>query len=126
MRVSTAAALALALATVPLVADWCAVSCESAHAVESGAAANSVPACHHQSAPAPRVGQVPAPCGHDHHPVVVDAATTVALRAVPAIFAAGVSIDDPIARVVAAARAPAHDASNSPPLPLTLATILRV
>ena len=122
IRISTAVALALALVTVPVLADWCAASCESALA----AASNGAPACHHETAPAPRIGHVPAPCSHDHHPIVVDAATTVVLRAVLAISACDASVDNVIARVVAEAHEPAHPASDSPPLPLMLATILRV
>lgn len=123
-RFATAAALALALVVVPLVADWCALSCEATHAVASA----DVPACHHQGTSTPHVGDRPSPCSHDHHPVVVDTATStaVALRVDLAIAAPVASIADPIARVVAPARTPVGDMFEPPPLPLTLATILRV
>jgi len=123
-RLATAAALAVALVTVPLVADWCALSCETAH----GAASGGAPACHHQGTASPRIADRPTPCSHDHHPVVVDAETMTAipLRAICAIAAPAASIADettPGAIVTSATR----DADpHSPPFSLTLADLLRV
>lgn len=114
--------LTLALSGVPLVADWCALSCEAAHASVETAA----PTCHHAGSATPRIADVPAPCGHDHHPVVVDAATTgaAALRVLPAAiswsmisYASASSISTRAARV--------ERVATSPPLPLTLAFSLR-
>ena len=71
-RIVCAVALALTVGTVPLVADWCAAVCESAH----GNGPSDAPACHHNTSTVSHIGEVPTPCSHDHHPVVVDAATT--------------------------------------------------
>ena len=124
MTTLTAAVLALAVGGVPLAADWCAVSCDASHANRTAAA----PACHHASAPTPRIGQRPAPCGHDHHPVVVDAATTTVIvsRALPAIAAS--SINGAAAASIADAPALRRDRAVRPdaPFPLTLAFALRV
>lgn len=65
MRVSTALVVAFAMATVPLVMDWCAASCEAAaHA--------STPPCHHASLSGPRIGHSPTPRGHDHNATVTN------------------------------------------------------
>src|SRR5690349_3858779 len=60
-RIATAFALVFAIATLPVVLDRCAASCE----VHEGEAA-STPACHHATTPTSRIGQMPTPCGHDH------------------------------------------------------------
>jgi hypothetical protein len=54
-----AAAVVVALAMCPLILDQCAESCE-AHT------AAAAPACHHDASTTPRLGGVPARCGHDH------------------------------------------------------------
>jgi hypothetical protein len=61
-RASVAILLALAFATVPLLLDQCAASCEQARA----AASSSEPTCHHASVPTAQVGHQPTRCGHDH------------------------------------------------------------
>jgi hypothetical protein len=70
LHAAAAAAVAVVLAVVPLVSDWCALSCDQARATM----ARGVPACHHATTARARVGRPAAPCGHEHHPVVVDAA----------------------------------------------------
>jgi hypothetical protein len=62
LRFSTAAALALAVAALPLVLDQCAGSCEA----HNGAMA-STPSCHHATPTGTRIKDVPARCGHDHN-----------------------------------------------------------
>jgi hypothetical protein len=124
IRFAIAMALAWAVAVVPLVADWCAVSCESAHA----SAAAGLPPCHHSSASIPRVGHVPTPCGHDHHPVVVDASiTAIASRAIVSILAPAV---DPggaaFGFVTTTWHAGADFRQPSTQLPLALASPLRI
>ncbi len=118
-----AVVVAIAVGSVPLVADWCALSCETAHT----AAAEVAPACHHTGSATTRVGDVPAPCGHDHHPVLVDAATTAAaaLRVLPATtFLATVSAAS--VPSIAAVGSRTDRVAISPPLPLTLASSLRI
>lgn len=117
-----AVVLTLAVSGVPLVADWCALSCEVAHQSTQAAA----PTCHHAASSTARLGQIPAPCSHDHHPVVVDAATTgVALRVVPAAAAPAASLLLP-ALSLAIADIAVDRAATSPPLRLTLASSLRI
>jgi hypothetical protein len=61
--------LSLAFAGAPLVADYCAVSCEAAHM--DGAAASTAHAGHHHGSTALfSISQPPQPCGHDHNGVV--------------------------------------------------------
>ncbi len=120
VRLATASLLAFVLTTVPLVADWCAISCEAAHS----AATNTEPSCHHLNATMPRMADVPAPCGHDHHPVVVDASTTTAIAS-----SATVVVSSPVGNLAPAILIPMSvggDLTLSPPLPLALASTLRV
>lgn len=72
-RVATASLLVVALVAVPLVLDLCAASCEADHH-----AIASTPSCHHAGAAMPRIGQVPAPCGHDDNGTIVATNTTAA------------------------------------------------
>ena len=61
-RALVAVVLTVACATLPLVLDQCAASCEA----HSPATSTSGPSCHHAASTPVRVGSVPAPCGHDH------------------------------------------------------------
>ncbi|MBI3491139.1 MAG: hypothetical protein HY047_05045 [Acidobacteria bacterium] len=97
-RAGTAAVLAVALSALPLVLDQCAASCEAHHDDVA-----STPSCHHASAATPRIGHVPAPCGHDHSGTVAaaaghDAALLRAFHSVIAVLVtsvppAGASLD---------------------------------
>ena len=122
-RIVCSAALALAVGAVPLVADWCAAVCESAH--ESGP--TDAPACHHSASTTMHIGEVPTPCSHDHRPVVVDAAITFAVDSRTATAIPFVTI---LSSDLSATRVTVDDGSvsgpTSPPLPLTLASILRI
>jgi hypothetical protein len=69
LRLATAAALALAVAALPLVLDQCAGSCEA----HRGAMA-STPSCHHATPAGTRIKEVPARCGHDHTGTVATSA----------------------------------------------------
>jgi len=73
-RAVIASALVLAFGVMPLAANLCAISCEAAHSSAAGAK----PTCHHTGSSVPRIGHVPQPCGHDHHPILVDAIATAA------------------------------------------------
>ena len=107
-RMVTAAALALAIAGLPVVLDRCAELCEAHTAV-----AASEPSCHHAAPETARIGRVPTPCGHDHAPVVAaakDAALTV--RSSHVMAAIEILPPAPISLSIA------HDASSqSPPGP---------
>jgi hypothetical protein len=123
-RTFTAALLTIALGAVPLVADWCAASCEAAHAVTAA----GEPSCHHSAAGLPRVGDRSLPCGQDHHPIVVDASTVTAIGVrsamtapVPALYASAATVAAPV-RLVRASR----DTGSSPPLDLKLGNVLRI
>jgi len=123
VKLTTVLLLAFALAAVPLVADWCAVSCEAAH----GATADAVPACHHTTAAAPRISEIPTPCGHDHHPVVVDAATTTVVAPRAALTMAVPGIDALTSTEASVLnRATRVDAAIGSPPTVALATILRI
>jgi hypothetical protein len=72
-RFGVAAILALAVAALPVMLDRCTESCE-AHQV----AVASTPVCHHATATATYITNLPAPCGHDHNGSAVTAAKSVA------------------------------------------------
>jgi hypothetical protein len=84
-RALVAIVLTVACATLPLVLDQCAASCE-AHTSTSG------PGCHHAASTRVRVGRVPAPCGHDHSgPVTtLTAASSPVARTLISALAVGV------------------------------------
>jgi hypothetical protein len=106
------ALLALTVAAAPLAADWCAAVCETPHM----AATSTMPSCHHTSGPAPRVSDATTPCSHDHRPVTVEAATLVAsIAPLPAASF--------VVTLIARASPPRNSSS---PLPLTLASALRI
>jgi hypothetical protein len=123
-RAVIAFAAALAFATVPLAADWCAISCEAAH---SGTSADT-PECHHTGSAAPRVTSAPNPCGQDHHPIVVDAtATTPAARTVVISVGLTPDIAPAIVHVAALISGPGPLlGSCTPGLPLALSSALRI
>ncbi len=73
IRMVTAALLAVALAVLPTVLDRCMATCEAHHD-----AVASTPSCHHTTSTATRIGQVPLPCGHDHHLAAVTSARSAA------------------------------------------------
>jgi hypothetical protein len=113
--------LVVAVTSMPLLADWCAASCEAARQVGQAA-------CHHSSASLPHIGQEPVPCGHDHHPLVLAAATATSF--VPRLLSSPI-VDLITARSLnvrhlegeAHSRAPSR---SSPPLPITLSSALRI
>ena len=61
-RIALVAVLAIAVASVPLILDQCAATCEMHHETVA-----STPACHHSGTATPHLGQTPQPCGHDHN-----------------------------------------------------------
>ena len=120
-RRAAALALAWAIGAVPLAADWCALSCETGHA------AAPAPSCHHTGAPAPRIGNHPVPCSHDHRPVVVVAATTG--TPAPHVVVPAAILHERLAGGVApgSSRARADGALHrSPPLDIVLGSPLRI
>lgn len=69
MRTCAVLLLSLAFAGAPVIADYCAVSCEAAHM--GGASASPAHAGHHHApTPLASIGQPPQPCGHDHNGIV--------------------------------------------------------
>jgi hypothetical protein len=122
LRVVAVTMLSVTLGGIPLVADWCATTCETAHA-------DGVPACHHARSSMSRIGRAPSPCGHDHRPIVVDAATTTSISSrattlpvVPAVDAAACAPS--VAAIGKYTDPPASQ--SSPPLSLALASALRI
>jgi len=112
--------LSLLFAGAPSVADYCAVSCETAHVGD--AFASSAHAGHHHHPPNTlstalhSIGQAPQPCGHDHHNIT----------AVTASSAARARLLTPVSAAVLPASLPAPSrwtsvadlhSSNSPPGP---------
>ena len=61
-RIALVAVLAIAVASVPLILDQCAATCEMHHETVA-----STPACHHSGTASAHLGQTPQPCGHDHN-----------------------------------------------------------
>jgi hypothetical protein len=124
-RAAIAIALTLAFGAVPLVADWCAASCEAARSSATAAG----PACHHAGSPAGRIGHLPVPCGQGHIPVVVDGAATAPSpqRTPIAMPASAAYVVASVVRAVAVTgrAGPLVDRSPSP-LPLALASALRL
>jgi hypothetical protein len=123
IRTFTAALLTVALGAVPLVADWCAASCEAAHSATTGE-----PSCHHSAVPQPRVGARPLPCGQDHHPIVVDASTVAAIgvRAAMTAPVPAINVFAPAVAVRTRSVGGSLDVASSPPLDLALGTVLRI
>lgn len=72
-RIAVAAALALAVAALPLMLDRCAEACDA----HQSAVAN-VPACHHVTSTGTHITNAPASCGHDHSATAVTAPKTLA------------------------------------------------
>ena len=76
--------LSLVFAGAPSVADYCAVSCETAHIGD--ASASSAHASHHNhsstavSTALHSIGQAPQPCGHDHNGMAAVTAPSGAAR----------------------------------------------
>lgn len=66
----TALLLSLAFAGAPVIADYCAVSCEAAHM--GGASASPAHAGHHHASGAAlsSIAQPPQPCGHAYNGIV--------------------------------------------------------
>jgi hypothetical protein len=69
LRFATAAALALAVAVLPVVLDQCAGSCAADRDTMA-----STPSCHHATSTGTRIRQVPTRCGHDHNATVAASA----------------------------------------------------
>jgi hypothetical protein len=124
IRILATLTLAFAVSVVPLVADWCAASCEMAHPSTTA----SEPSCHRTASALPHFGQHRLPCGHEHHPIVVDAATTT-VPAAQAVVMMAISDGDaslPVPTLLARVDPTRLGVAPSPPLDLTLATILRI
>jgi hypothetical protein len=114
--------LALAFATVPLLLDQCAASCEHTGVVASP----SEPTCHRASVPTPRIGHQPTRCGHDHEATVTTLSDSAVptLRAVASVMAV---IPAQIAHVtVVMSRVPASASPPRDPLSRQLSVSLRI
>ncbi len=61
-RIGFVLALAVAVASVPLMLDQCAATCEMHHETVA-----STPVCHHRGSTGAHLGQTPGSCGHDHN-----------------------------------------------------------
>ena len=72
-RFMVAAALAFAIAVLPVILDQCAESCE-AHAVTAA----MTPPCHHAVVAGTRFTKAPTACGHDHTGVAFTAVKSFA------------------------------------------------
>src|SRR3954471_24681233 len=123
-RAAIAVALTLAFGAIPLVADWCAASCEAS---QSDATAAMAP-CHHADSPGAHIGHRPTPCGQGHHPIVIDAAATGAPASPTSIAPADVMTDGALATSAAAVTGDRATpvSSRRPPLPLALSSPLRI
>jgi hypothetical protein len=106
-RRSVSLVLMIAAIALPLAIDWCAVSCEVAHAHH---ASTTAPACHHSSSAGAVVDRVPSRCGHDH------AGAVSGFVSVPRASLAAVSAPPVVAAI--ASRLVRHDVAyhSGPPL----------
>jgi hypothetical protein len=122
-RVSVAILLAMALAAVPLAADWCAASCDAARS------AVGTPACHHTGSTAVRVSRAPMPCGHDQARLVAFASATSSDTTHVDCRYAAASIE-PTAPTIALVRINGRSGTRSSPaassIPLDLSSVLRI
>lgn len=79
--------LSLAFAGAPSAADYCAVSCETAHIGDASASSAHAGHHHHSSTASSialhNIGQAPQPCGHDHHNIAAVTASSDTARARP-------------------------------------------
>jgi hypothetical protein len=80
-RVSVVMVLVLAVASGPLLADYCTAACERAGRLAAGEAA---PPCHHQPPSTTEIGRTPAPCGHQHQAPLIATLITVFPTSAPA------------------------------------------
>jgi hypothetical protein len=78
--------LILAVAGAPTAADYCMVSCETAHARDAGSAAHAAHH-HHRSTILVSIAQSPQPCGHDHNGIVAVTASSDVAPAPPLMAA---------------------------------------
>lgn len=67
--------LSLSFASAPVVADYCEVSCETAHTGDTSASPAHT-GHHHAATVLSRIGQPPPPCSHDHSGLVGVAASS--------------------------------------------------
>jgi len=88
-RAVVAIVLTVACATLPLILDQCAASCEA----HSAATSTSGPSCHHAASTLVRLGSVPAPCGHDHSGPVTTLSAAPSPIARTLILALAASVD---------------------------------
>ena len=65
-RIALVAVLAIAVASLPLILDQCAATCEMHHDTVA-----STPACHHSGTGSAHLWQTPQSCGHDHNDISV-------------------------------------------------------
>jgi hypothetical protein len=122
-RIACVAALALAIGAAPLIADWCVAVCESAH---MGAAA---PTCHHVESTTTRIGEHRLPCRHDHHAVVIDAATTPAVPSRAIVLAPAIDLERSSVQPNSGMSnewSVLDVANSTPPVTLKLASTLRI
>jgi hypothetical protein len=121
-RAAVAILLALAFATVPVLLDQCAASCEHARA----AASPSEPTCHHASVPAAHVGDQPIRCGHDHQATVTTlrGSAVPTLRGVAPVVAVGAAQTGDV--TVVTNRVTAWASPPRDPLSRQLSTSLRI
>jgi hypothetical protein len=121
-RVATAIVLVVTLGATWL-ADWCALSCEAA----GSAATTAEPTCHHADSSVVRIGHAPTPCSHDHHGVVVLAATNPSGTSQTSTSAPALAVHATTVHVVAIT---SHASTEfGPPIssiPLALSATLRV
>ena len=113
IKTVTSAALAFAVAALPVVLNHCATTCER----HQNAA--TAPACHHASVSGSHLAAPPGACGHDHGDVVVTAAKAARTTGQPDVDVIADLHTAPIADSAVAARR--LDTTPSPPCSSSLA-----
>ncbi len=124
-RASVALVLVLAFGAVPLAIDWCAASCEAVQLVTPGDA----PPCHHAASTSARMDRLPAPCGHDHHAVVIVVSSNPPVASRTAISVPAPAIAGQVATfhfVAMSSRAGPDIGSSRRSISLALSSLLRI
>jgi len=127
-RIRSIAALVIiaTLGLAPIAGDWCAANCEGRAAAKATSSH-----CHGTaSSRGLRVTQLPAPCGHKHHVEAmarnIEPSRLAGSFASPPLTALSNILSDSARRRFAAPTSRAGPHADTPSIPLTLSSSLRI
>jgi hypothetical protein len=118
---ASALLLSLLLAGAPSLADYCAVSCATAH-IRDGSASSPHTGHHHHSSTASSIAlhtidQAPQPCGHDHNGIPAVTASADAAHTRPLTTASAAVLPAIVPAASLWTSASDFHSSTSPPSP---------